>query len=285
MVVGSSGVGPCRQREDGEPRLRRIQRLVGEHRQVLRDVVAEGDAEHADVVGAAVAGADDGLRVQLVGDADARREVGQRGLDVAVHADAVLAGDHDFAGGEVLEAAVVLAVDVLREVDLPAQADVHGELRRDLPGVLHVGEEAVLPFGGLGGVADVAGERVHLAEQERCQAEAAAVRTLRGGRVEGELAGAVRVAGHAQVLLVAPVDAELERVVADDVGGVADPLEFVLLLVQRAVAAIDAQRVAEVETAGAVQGEVRACRRCSRCRGSGRGCRRPWRARCRRRWD
>ena len=54
---------------------------------------------------------------------DARREVGERGFDVAVHADAVLAGDHNFAGGKVLEPAVVLAVHILREVDLPAQAD------------------------------------------------------------------------------------------------------------------------------------------------------------------
>ena len=77
---------------------------------------------------------------------------------------------------------------------------------------------------------------LHLAEQEGRQPKAAAVGTLRGGRVEGELPGAVRIAGHAQVLPVAPVDAELEGVVADDVGGVADPLEFVLLLVQRAVA-------------------------------------------------
>ena len=129
MVVGSSARGARGQGEDGEPRLRRVQRLVGEHRQVLRHVVTEGDAENADVVGAAVARADHGLRIQLVGDADARREVGQRGLDVAVHADAVLAGDHHFARGEVLEAAVVLAVHILREVDLPAHADVHGEFR------------------------------------------------------------------------------------------------------------------------------------------------------------
>ena len=46
----------------------------------------------------------------------------------------------------------------------------------------------------------------------------------------------MRIAGHAQVLPVTPVHSEFDGVVAPDVGCVADPLEFVLLLVQRAVA-------------------------------------------------
>jgi len=120
--------GALGQREDGEPRLRGVERLIGEHREVLCHVMAEGYAEDSDVVGAAVAGANHGLGVELVGDADARPEVRERGLDIAIQADTVLAGDHDFAGGEILKAAVVLAVDVLREVDFPTQSEVDGEL-------------------------------------------------------------------------------------------------------------------------------------------------------------
>ena len=53
----------------------RVQCLARQHRQVLRHAVAEGRAEDADVVAAAVAHPDDGLLVDLVGDAEAGREL------------------------------------------------------------------------------------------------------------------------------------------------------------------------------------------------------------------
>ena len=45
-------------------------------------------------------------------------------------------------------------------------------------------------------------------------------------------------AGHAQVLLPPDIRSEFQRVIAECAGHVADPLKFVLLLVQRAVAGV-----------------------------------------------
>src|SRR4051812_39554153 len=70
----------------------------------------------------------------------------------------------------------------------------------------------------------------------------------------------MRIAGHAEVLPVAPIETELERVIAKRVGGVTDPLEFVLLLVERAVALIDGKGVTKVKAAGAAQRESRHAR-------------------------
>ena len=156
MVVGSRGVRALIQSEDRKPRIGGIERLVGQHRHVLGDVVSERHAEDADIVGSPVAGPDHGLRIQLVGESQARRQVGQVRFDVAIQADAVFAGDQDLARGQVLEASVVLAVHVLREVNLPAQAVIQGQLRGDAPGVLNVGEEPLLAFGGIGRVTHVA---------------------------------------------------------------------------------------------------------------------------------
>src|SRR5689334_2496247 len=66
----------------------------------------------------------------------------------------------------------------------------------------------------------------------------------------------MRIAGHAEVLPMPPIRAELDGVVAHDVRGIADPLEFVLLLIERAVARVHGQRVAEIKSAGSVQDEV-----------------------------
>src|SRR5690242_20012855 len=41
--------------------------------------------------------------------------------------------------------------------------------------------------------------------------------------------------------------------IAEDTGHVTDPLKFVFLLVERAVALVDAQRISEGEAAGAVE--------------------------------
>src|SRR5207253_9021219 len=74
-------------------------------------------------------------------------------------------------------------------------------------------------------------------------------------RVEGRLARAVRRARHAQILRITQVAAELERVVPEGVRDVADPLVLVLLLVERAIAGVDAQRIPERKATRAIQGE------------------------------
>ena len=63
----------------------------------------------------------------------------------------------------------------------------------------------------------------------------------------------MRIAGHSQVLLKADIDAELQGVIPEIVGGIAHPLELVLLLVERAVTGVHVQRVPEIKAAGALQ--------------------------------
>src|SRR5262245_7005422 len=62
----------------------------------------------------------------------------------------------------------------------------------------------------------------------------------------------MRVAGHAQVVGAANVGAELESVIADELRRVADELELVLVLIERAVAAVDAQAGAEIRVRNSV---------------------------------
>ena len=250
------------QREDREPRVGRVERLIGQNGKVLRDVVAEGNAKDPDIVRAAIPSADDGLRIELVGDSHARGEVLVRRVDVAIQTDAIFTRDHHFTGGEVLEAALVFAVHVLREIDFPTNSVIHGQLRGDAPSVLDVGEEAILAFGRLGGIADVAGEGLDIAKQERGDSEAAAIGARSGDGIEGELSGAVRITGDAEVLREAVIEPELDGVVAENVGHVADILELVFLLVQGAVAGIDAERIAEIHAAGSVDSDRQATRMC-----------------------
>ena len=61
-----------------------------------------------------------------------------------------------------------------------------------------------------------------------------------------KLTGAVVVAGDTQVQGVAAVDSKLKAVVADDFADVIDKLVLAFDFVQRAVALVDAQRIAEL---------------------------------------
>ena len=238
---------PLRKVEDRVEVARRLQRLNRQHRQVLRHVVPEDRAEDADVVAAAVAHAQHGVVGDAVGDAQARRKRVERAFDVEIETDALAAGDQHLAGVDVDEAALARAGHGLRTIDLPAQAVVDRQLPRRLPLILPVEEPAILPFLGIRDAADVALEDAHVAEQERRQRRAAAGRALRARRVELQLARAMPVARNAQVQRVADVGAELDGVVALELRPVVDELELPLVLAQRAVAARELQRVAEVE--------------------------------------
>ena len=59
-------------------------------------------------------------------------------------------------------------------------------------------------------------------------------------------AGAVAVAGYAQVSRIAQIDAEFHRVVADGLGPVVDQLELVFFFLQRAVAVVHLQTGAKL---------------------------------------
>src|SRR5207237_8929426 len=119
-------------------------------RHILRHVVTERYTEYADIVGTTIAGPQHRAGRDLIGDSEARRKVLERSIHVAVHADAIFAGDQNLAGGQALEASLIFVVHILREINLPAQSVIQSQLRRDAPGVLGIGEKAVLAIGGIG---------------------------------------------------------------------------------------------------------------------------------------
>ena len=139
------------------------------------------------------------------------------------------------------KAAFVFTVDVLGEINFPAQAVVQSQFRSYAPGVLAVIEHSMLPLGSIGTGADVAAQLGNVAQQERREIKAA-VATVRGRwLIEGVDAGSVGVARHAQVLRVPNVRTELELVVAFHLRHVGDPLELLLAFDQGTIATRDAQ--------------------------------------------
>ncbi len=156
--------------------------------------------------------------------------------------------DLDQAGIEVEEPAVAGLVDRLRVDDVEPQAVVDRRLRVQPPGVLRVVEVAPLALARVHRRADVAPERGHVTEHEARQRQTAAGRPARAVVGERQLAGAVPVARHAQVVRAAHVDAELHAVAAPQLGDVADDLELLLVLIERAVAAANALAEARAES-------------------------------------
>src|SRR6185369_11363627 len=94
-----------------------------------------------------------------------------------------------------------------------------------------------------------AAEVRHIADQEGRDSEALTAWSACALRAERELAGAVRIARHSQVVSTPNIDAELEGVIAGTLQEIADKLKLLLLFIERAVAAVDAEAGAEVEAA------------------------------------
>src|ERR1700722_7357884 len=195
--------------------------LVGQHRQVLRDGMSKERSEDADVVAASVAHANHRLGVYFIGDSKPRGKLFVVVASVSVHADAAVPCHSNHAFRKHREAAVPLTVYILRRVELPAQAVVHGQLLSRAPGVLRVQEIPVLSLNRIlfCGRANISVEGGCFPEQERRDVQTSN-RSDYGegvGRAEVikvENAGAVRVRRNSQVGRVPQIDTELELVVS-----------------------------------------------------------------------
>jgi len=126
--------------------------------------VAEDGAEDAGVVTPAVAGADHGLFVDLIGDPEPGRPV-DLVLHVAPKADVAHAPHPDLTCVDVEPAPVPRFVDRLRVVDVRPQPIVEGQLRCRPPGVLHIIEVPPLPLASIRARADEAPEGRHVPEK------------------------------------------------------------------------------------------------------------------------
>ncbi len=202
--------------------------------------MAEDRTEDARVVAPAVAGADDHLLVDLIGNAYTGRPV-DLVLHVPGQVDVAHAPHSDLAGVDVEPATVARSVDGLGVVDVGPEAVVNGQLVRGPPGVLDVVEMAPLPLARIRVRAHEAGEGADVPEEEGGEAEPATIRPDGPVLAEGQLTGSVGVAGDPQVVGASDVEAELRGVVAEDLREVRDHLPLLLVLGQRAVAAVDPQ--------------------------------------------
>src|SRR6185437_6204237 len=105
-----------------------------------------------------------------------------------------------------------------REVNLPAQPVVDGQLRGCAESVLAIEEPALLPLCGIirGGkirVVHITGERSHVAQKESCQIQSACSSIGRALWTEVELSGSVVVAGNSQIHRVPDICSPLDDVV------------------------------------------------------------------------
>ena len=133
--------------------------------------VPEVRTENANVVTTAIASSDYRLRGYLVGDSKARGEGLKIITNVAIRPVRAIASDPDAAETAIVDnigkTAKSLSVYRLREVDLPAQSIVDGELGSETIGVLTVKEPSLLALSGtIGtrqvGIVNISGKRGHV---------------------------------------------------------------------------------------------------------------------------
>src|SRR5262249_33090048 len=136
--------------------------------------------------------------------------------------------------------------------DIKAQAVVDRQLRPDAPGVLPVIKMSPLALASVGVGADVTAKTGYITQQESRQAKSSTVHACASAIVEGQFTRAMGVARHPQIIGAADVGAELERVIADEFRCIADKLQLVLVLIERAVASVDAQTGTEIYVPSAV---------------------------------
>ena len=99
--------------------------------------MSEVGTEHPDVIASAVTRTNYRLGCQLISDTEARRKCGEFVIDIPIQPVRAKASDPDPAETAVIDdigkATVALRVYRLREIDLPAQSIVDGQLGRHTP--------------------------------------------------------------------------------------------------------------------------------------------------------
>ena len=154
---------------------------------------------------------------------------------------------------DVGESAVIFAVHVLGEVNLPTQSVINCEFWSDAPRVLRVIEHSMLTFRRVDAGADVAAKVRHIPKHERSEIQSATAATRSSRTAERINTSTIGIARHTQVLGVTDVSTKLKLMVAFHLGYVTHELVLALFFDQRAVATRNAQPVSEIrQVAGGV---------------------------------
>ena len=106
--------------EDAVEIVCRIELLNTQHWKILSDAMAKNRAERTHVERTAVPEPDYRFLVCLVGDSEARRQIGEAILDVAVERSPIDAGNRDLASVQINPPSLAGASYRLRIIDLPA---------------------------------------------------------------------------------------------------------------------------------------------------------------------
>src|SRR4029077_11724943 len=135
------------------------------------DDVAKVGAEYTNVKAAAISQTHDGLGIKCVGRTDTRSKSLVSIIDIAVQADRALTRDADYALIQVGEAAFVLPIDALREINFPTESIGQSEFGAGAPGILGVEEKPLLAFRGVQAGADETLERCDVTQQESSESQ------------------------------------------------------------------------------------------------------------------
>ena len=143
--------------------------LSRQHGQVLGHAVSKDRAKDADIEAAAIAHANHGLLPPPISNAQPRREILEAVLDVHRRVDATDAGYQDVPGCHVYEPARASRRYGLREINLPAQAIIKRQVRRNTPSILAIEEPPLLSLARVACSAHITLQLADVAEQEGSQ--------------------------------------------------------------------------------------------------------------------
>ena len=214
---------------------------------------------------ATVTHAHNGLRIELISDAHARRQRLISICHIAVRADATVAGDSDQAIIQISKSTVALGVDSFREVDFPPQTVGKGKFGADAPGILTVEEPPLLAFCSAYAGAHVPLKLGDLPKKEGSHSETIGPRIPCTELIKKQQARAALIAGYAKVFSVADVRAELDGVVTLSSRPVIHHLKLLFAFCQWAIATGRVQTIAKCISAGIVVTQLTVHNRCCRC--------------------
>src|SRR5580765_67912 len=162
---------------------RRVELLLHQNRQVLRNRVPKYRAEYPNVKAPPISQPNHRFGRSLISDAQARRQVSKVVLHISLQVDVAITSDTDQPSVEIYPPTCSLSSDRLRRVNLPPQSVVECQPASDAVSILAVEEPALLTFSCVVSLVYIPAENAHVAKQERSQTQATPTGPL-GSRIK-----------------------------------------------------------------------------------------------------